>query len=484
MVRVESEVPASDVTVGGGIDRRGRWPAAVGLLFVAALAGYVLLRQRSYYASDGFFLEDSLRSGACTNTSHEAFLPILLGFARATAWLHLSPHETITALSACGGALGVVFTCLGLRLLGVDRPRALAAATAVAATPAVVFFATAVEYHGCFFAASQLAFVAAAWHARQPTAWRAVVLGLAMAGAGLVHATGWFLPLVLLPLASNFGARRAARPLLLAGVVAVAATVLAVAAARASGIGERPPVTLEFLADHAAEVAARLRFVPHVLVWEWLLPLLPLSLAGTACLLHAHARAAGAVAAAAALAYAVPVALILTDELWERGAYLLPCVTPLALACARALRPLQLLALALAGGALGVAGVRDHDRLGETYAAVVDGACACAAGLRPLLLVAERIERGACLVFADRVDHVWGGAFATQPAATVAAGGPALEAYLLDAERRGRQVLVSNRALAALDDSPGGRAAIGQLRARRRFETIAAAGFSGYRLSR
>lgn len=455
------------------------------LLFGASLALYLMLRQRSFYAEDGFFIQNCLQGGVWQNTSHEAFLPILHLFAKAVAWARLDPHRVITTLSALGGALGVTWTYLGTRRLMTDPLRPAAAAAVVATTPAVVFFATAVEYHGSFFAFSQLAFWVGVGYRQRPSRRRGLELGLAMAGAALVHSSGWFLPLLLVP-GLLIGVRRRPRAstVLLPIVVFALATFGAIWLARAAGIGVVPPFGLAFVADHIATIALRLLQVPVTFVHEWLLPLLPLSVLALLGLFLRPVRAAAAVAVLGGIAYAVPAALILAGDLREYGAYMLPCVGPLAVVGAKALRPGLLCVLAVVGGTIGVLQVRQQEQLVGAYEDVVRGAVAAGAGSKPLLLVAERVERGACVTFAGAVDYVSLGAWVVQdPAAIAAATG--LIAGWFDAEAtRGRVVLLSERAAAALERSPGGRALVQALRAVTRFEAIDVPGLRGWRLYR
>jgi hypothetical protein len=113
---------------------------------------------------------------------------------------------------------------------------------------------------------------------------------------------------------------------------------------------------------------------------------------------------------------------------------------------------------------------------------VVSGAAACSEGRRPLLLVAEPIERGACVVLADRADHLWIEPVSWQRLETVRAGSPALASLLAREHARGVQPLISARALHQVERSVAGRAFVAELRAMCAFEPMSAGGFTGYRL--
>ncbi|MEZ5962759.1 MAG: hypothetical protein R3F56_02825 [Planctomycetota bacterium] len=465
------------------------------LLGAVSLAVYLVLRQRSFYGADGFFLEHSLRADSFTNTSHEAFLPLLHAFAAAVAWTGIPAHAVLTSLSALGTAMGVILTLRTVHLVVGDRARATAAAALVAATPAVLFFATAVEYHGCFFAFAQLALLAAAAFAKRPSRARAVALGLAMAVATSVHTSGWFLPLVLVPfvaaqvgrggVASAAAALRASRR---GCVVALAVFVLAELTvtwgARRAGIGVPPPFGIDYVWSHLGSVAVpRLLQVPRTLLFEWVLPFAPLSLVALLLVRSTTAATTARAALLGVVLYCVPAAEILAGEIWERGAYLLPCVGPVAVAAAQALRARTLLLLALFGGAFGVAQVVFQERLTDEYATVAAWACDAAAGARPVLLVAEPVDWGAAVVHAGRLDHVQLESWKVRAGVSGDAEiGEAIRAWLRAESGLQHAPLVSARALAALARSADGRKLAHALRSAGHLEPVAAAGIEGFRL--
>jgi hypothetical protein len=427
---------------------------------VAALLLYLSLGQRALYAEDGFFILASLQTGAWQNTSHEAYLPLLQGFARLVEGLGWSSIRTVTALSATGSAIGVLFTHAGLRAAGCPPRQAQAATAAVALTPAVAFFATAVEYHGLFFGFAQAAFWATVRFARQPTLGRAAVLAVAMATAALMHSTGWLLPVALLPFWLATAERRA--PGLAVGVgLGFALTVaIGVWAARAVGVGLVPPVGPLTVIERWPEAVASLRHVPLVLLREWLLPLAPLTLLAGWASLHAGVRSVALGCLVTAVGYAVPCAVILSDRLCEHGAYLLPCVGPLAFVAARRFDWRVVAAGALVGGAISGQRLAVHDRIYDDYVAIVTGATEAARiavgqAAKPILVVAERIERGACMALAPSIGCVYAPLLQVSDAHHEAALA-GMAHYLRTQRAAGCVALISDRAAHALAGSREG----------------------------
>lgn len=457
----------------------------IALVFILSLACYVALGQRALYANDGFFLLASLQGGFVENTSHEAYLPLLQAFAGLTRWLDLSPVRVISLLSALGSALGVALTYVALRLLSVDTPeRSLPAAALVAGVSPVVFFATVVEYHGCFFAFSQLAFLACVLLVRRASLGRAVALGIAGAGAALVHSTGWFLPLLFLPFAhAQVGDRRhRAMYLLVALVITVALALTVITLLRAVGVAKAPPISLGHLGAYPVELARRLVHVPRTLWSEWFLPFAPASWIVLWLTWRGPGRRVAIAVVASAVAYAVPSALLLGRDIQERGAYFLPLIGPMAVVCAMSLRPRVLWTLAGLGFALGAVQVVEHDRLYDEYRAVVRGAVQAAAGRRPLLLTAESVERGACTVLATEVSFVNVATLTALAPAVLELTSSQIGAYLGQQLELGRQPMISTRALAVLGRGGAGPAVPAALRSTCRFEPVVNADFDGYLL--
>src|SRR5690606_36623148 len=139
--------------------------------------------------------------------------------------------------------------------------------------------------------------------------------GGALTAAGLVHSTGLFLPLLLLPFAHVL-ARPAARtlPLLLCAAGGLLGTVGVVVVLRGAGVAMTPPIGVSTLVENTAELAGRLVHVPGSLLREWVIPFLPVSVVVVGLAASPRATAARRMARAAVLsaaAYAVPTALIL-----------------------------------------------------------------------------------------------------------------------------------------------------------------------------
>lgn len=418
-------------------------------LFVCAFVAYTLLAGDALYAEDGFFILASLEARSCTRNLHEAFLPQLIAFGDLLSWLALPPHRVATLFSACGAALGVTLTHRALCVLEPgDRAAARRATALVVTAPAVVFFATVVEYHGFFFAYAQLALLCAAHLARAPGVKWAVGLGVAIAAATLVHSSGMFLPAVLLPLVL-VEARSVAptRRVALCGVAAVVSGVGAFGGRAAlQAIFVPRPLALPGL-DAAL---AGLPYVPHALLTEWLLPFAPVALGALLALRRAATRGLALWLWAAALVYALAASGALYDALWERGAYLLPLVGPAALLSVRSLQRAWVWVLVALGGAAAIVQVRVHASAAAAYPTFVQGVQEATAPAAPVALVLAQPERAAIAVLRPAWRAVDLRNVLVQDGAMVDATLAAVGAWLPALLPEGHRLLISDASLAEL----------------------------------
>jgi hypothetical protein len=453
-------------------------------IFLLAFVAYAALGQDALYRDDGFLLLGRLAERSCSHTSHEAFLPQLVAFGDLLAPLRLPPHRVATLFSALGTAAGVALTDRAMRLLepaGSGRP--LLATALVASAPAVVFFATVVEYHGWFFAFAQLAFLAAAWLARRPGVARGVVLGTCTAGATLVHSSGALLPALLLPCVlalSRSGGPRTPRlrSVLAAAGVHLALVPLGIAVLRALHIGRAPdPAPVLWM-------RARIDGLPAAVWHEWLLPFALVSVGSLAGLARRPTRRLAGATWTGVAVYAAFAACLL-GGLRERGAYLLPLAAPAALTCARAMPRAAGWIMVACAAAAAVAQVRVHDGAAAEYARFARGLEDAAAGRPAVALVVARTERAACATLPLAVPCADLGAWVHVPAEHLAAGKAALPAALAALVPQEAPLLVSDASLQALRAAtPQARALADALLACFPAARVDVPGFRGYRLSR
>lgn len=311
--------------------RRGRADAfwIAGLTFV----GYCSCSQDAFYRTDGQFLLMRLVRDLPPHPMHLLAEPLARVFLHLAWPLGLSIYDAMVLFSAVSTAVAVLPLHHAARLAGLSRARAALAAAMFAGAPAVLFYATIVEFHAIFLPWAGLAFLATTRLATRPSLARGVVAGTAAGFASVVHASGAILPALLVPWALVASARMAAdRGRVLRGVAAL----LIVHASCMLGLpvlfrllGVLPPVP-----DGAAENAgvayfvrhldtlllADVRHLPGTLVHEWLWPLAPASVL-------AFWRPRGAPGTAALLCALAPYlgsSWLLMRQENEYGAYVLP----------------------------------------------------------------------------------------------------------------------------------------------------------------
>ena len=425
------------------------------LLALAALLVYLALGQTYLFKTDGHFILQRLLADEVGFYNHFLYMPLLMAFRSALAefGLQLAPHRVATTFSAAGMAAGVLVAHAVCRRLRLRRSDAALATALCATAPAVVFFATVVEFHATFLPFALLAFLAVVAFEQRPTPWRAAVAG---AGSGLafaVHASGVLLPVLLVAwflAAAPLQRRRLGLAALLLAVHAATCWALANASI-ALGFGTFPAP-----ADTAAVLRlaspARWLDLPAVGWREAVEPYLPLSLAWLPALLVAPVRRRALALLCGALPFVVLGLAVIPVGQTERGAYLLPCALPAALLTVAVLPRVLVLVVLAVGAGLAFHGVKSHDDGGALYArfaAAVDAA----RGERPvLLLIATDDELGACVVAMPQQSYhllTW---VAVMPPEQVQPMLPQLEAALRWYWQRGDRVLLSEWARRFLRD--------------------------------
>jgi hypothetical protein len=336
------------------------------LVFALSAALYLALRQHTFYKTDGLTLVHFASTGSWWGSGHHAlYLPLLRLVHALLAPFGISVYESALALSALGGACGVAFAHAGFRRLGLERAQALIASALVGTAPALVFFATVVEYHGAYFALAGFAFWCMARCHERPSAVRALALGAACQLGAQVHSSGNLLPGLLLAwfVALGWGSREQRwRRVRLAVLAALAhAALLPLFGALWSGLGGGTSARsqLAFLLEEPGGLAD----VPRMLAHEALLPFLPLSVACWLAWLRKELRPELVALFLGLLPYAA-LSLLLgvgRPDFVERGAYWLPLAIPAARSCAAAVPRTGALGLALVALGLAWMAVARHD---------------------------------------------------------------------------------------------------------------------------
>lgn len=344
---------------------------------------YFVLRQASLHGGDARSLILAVTDGQLRHNRHFLFLPI------AVAWHWLTPfltvHVSLQLLSACGTALGLYWSLLALRQLGFSRAAAWAGMATLGLAPSAFYFATTVEYHGLAFGGFGLAWwVWAKWW-NQPSRRHALQFAMAAAIASGLHATGHMLTfsagLWLLA-----GRRMPWRELILQGALAAAAylglTATILLLMRAPGATLMQPAATLWPMTKWWSGAPSLQ----VLVREWLLPWMPVSLGMAATLVAFGRRLPTATCAGWRLGLACLASWLLclqaitlmipgTDEV---GAYFAPVAFPAAVwimaTVGRARVLLVAAALFATATSMGMPSREPIDPLFATGAAAIDAA--------------------------------------------------------------------------------------------------------------
>lgn len=466
-----------------------------GLLVAEATFVVSLLLAQSTSNQDGANFLVMAASGRIAESHHLLYVPLLLA-ARdlCGALVGATLYEAALLLSAAGTAAGVFFVHAGLCRLRMPRAQSLLAATLVAGSPAVLFFATMVESHGACFAFAGLAFAATAELVARPVPGRSVALGLATGLAYAVHASGMMLPALLLPTAVALGRQRSVPWRLLFGLAAVAgvthvAAILAVPLlAEQLGSGLSTSGQIDYMLVWVREYVRHPELLPGMLVSQWLLPYAPLSVAWIPALLRPGDRLLATLFGGVLSCY-LAVTFLLGGPVSQHqpGAYMLPLAPVMAWLAVRTFDRRWTLGLIACGFALSVYGIRAHD-VPERSARYVEGVRAIAGDHPALLVIGQWQEVDALFRELPGEPFLLLSELEVDPrdAATAAT---LLESYvglLLD---QGLQVLVSEGARTGLEKFgvfPEARrmlSLLDGLEARFGRRVVAASGFRGMRLS-
>ncbi|MAE76494.1 MAG: hypothetical protein CMJ85_06475 [Planctomycetes bacterium] len=364
-----------------------------GVVFVGFLLVYLTLGQSVFYKGDGPWIVKRLIDGSTDYPHHKLYMPMLVAFGDLVAPLGMTPYRTGVVFSAVGSALGVCLAHVAFRWLVPGR--AWLATLLLGLCPAVLLFATVVEFHGVLLGFAGIAFLLAAHLAIKPGWIVAVALGIATSVAAGVHSSGLVLPGVLLPwfLARRWHIGTRQHDLLLCGIAGAlhlgGAFLLA-----------KPDQATHFLETGFSHPQG-IEHLPGILHVEWLTAFFPLSIVVFAAAFRRGLRLQllAFVIGMAPYLYAA-LRLLVGDA--EFGAYLLPLAFVAALLTAIALPRLATALLVLTSATFGIVQVRQHDD-NEYYRAYAAGLNEVFAGKPALLLVGNPAEVGPILVHGPRL---------------------------------------------------------------------------------
>jgi hypothetical protein len=328
-------VPRAGSAMRGGL-------AHVVVAIVVAVV-LVLARQARLHGVDSDYLVQQLQAGDLQQyRRHVLFMPIA---GQVFAWLQpfgISAFVTLQLISAIGTALGVAATQRAATIFIAGTPALrgrvgpTAVAIAVAVAPALVYYGTAAELHGCFFAGVGLAWWAFARWWLAPSFARALLIGAAAGLATSLHACGIVLPGGFMLAAMALGRRNLGMQLQLMGGALLLAPVVMLAAALGAGCEAAAPMgeSVQWLQLWGLRIVVP--NWPAVIAQEWLWPFAPWSLLSLLGLAAARSRP-WALASLGVVCVHLPIALVLLARdppVVELGAYLLPVALPVALAAA------------------------------------------------------------------------------------------------------------------------------------------------------
>ncbi len=435
--------------------------------FVACLLLYVALGHVAFYKTDGpdivRLFDAHQKTGApLQHPWHVGFLPALEGFRRALAWVGLTPNYVQLGnwWSALLAAFGVACMRAGVRRLGLDARTGRLAVLALALSPGTLLFASVVEFHAPLLGMTGLCFWWTAVQVQRPSWWGMVALGGLCHGAFLIDGQGLFLPAWLL---SFFLARRAAngwlrRDVLFGALAGGVHVVLFVLLPRllTGFYGFWSNLAQGLHEEGAIGRPQSLDYTPTIFWQEWLWPLLPVSV----LVFAAPVRRALRLEFAAFVLGLLPFLYVSVRQLVfepEYGAYMLPMALPAALLVAqlftgarwKVLVPCLLLGLLPWAGAS-----REHLKAQAAWDAQFASAVAQAAGgMKPFVLVGSARELAAAYARLQPDELLWVRENATMARDKATPGHFAgIEGYLRALHAGGRAVLLSENALASLDD--------------------------------
>jgi hypothetical protein len=426
------------------------------LFAAAALLLYLALAADAFYKVDGIDIVRLLHEGG-EHPWHPGYLPALGAFGWLCRGVGLEPGllQLGAWFSALGAALGVGFARAGMARLELSPVVARLAVAAFALNPGLLTFATVVEFHGPMLAPLGLAFWWTTVQIARPTRWGMALLGALCHLPFLLHGQQLFLPLWLL---AFFLARRGLR----AAEFGRAALAGGVHAALILVLPRLLPACYGFWADLGAGAAAEgsigrpqsLDYAGVIFWQEWLLPLLPLSVLVFAALLRRRLWPEFAAFAVGFVPYLYVAVRQLVFEP-EYGAYLLPMVLPAAMLTARRFAARRVAwPLLLVGVYVWYQGPLQHlrvQRQQDDYFAI--GAASAAATARPYVLVGSHRELGSAFARLDPDDFLWVQPNAFRPREELDPRRlAAVEIYLRQLHGEGRAVLITESAIATLDD--------------------------------
>ena len=354
---------------------------------------YLSLAQEALHGLDVSVHVFFLTQGYLEHDYHFLYLKLVGAVWPLLREVGFTPHHALRLISALGSA-GFVLGChRAAARLGWSRSHAALVAGLCAVPAANVFFATVPEIHGLFGTFAGVVWWAWACLVRNPRVRGALVLGVASGMAASVHATGHLLlgaSLLLWWALTPTRTLRSALPLALAAGLAHLLLATGLALWLQPGRFAAPfQGQLQFVRDSATDARA-FASLWRVLRDEWLLAFLPLSLTCVAALLRPAARAL-AIATLVGVGVYLALAAALLNDLYERGAYLLPLALPFALCTLRAFGVRATLLVGLLALGFAVIRVRAHDHVDT--AAWVEGFVALAREEPPALICRDVPEQ-------------------------------------------------------------------------------------------
>lgn len=436
-----------------------RWLAIFGIACVV----FAALAPQGFYKADGPRLVLHLLRENPVWPQHPLYLPIVIGFGRVLEALgiELPPFDVCRVAAHIGTAAGLAFADVGMQRLfaaGKAAWRSAAATVLVATCPAVVLFGSVVEIHGVFFGFAGLSFALLclalprlALPRTSSAAWSevafALLAGAVSAVATAVHASGLLLPAAFLPLFVSVVAKpvdggHAARGRALAVALSFVAAHVGLVFVVADPFGASRFVEEGFGRPQGVE------HLPRVVLDEYVLALMPLSVLGLAVGFQRTTRWLGVAAFLAALPYCAAALELLVAEP-EFGAYLLPLALPLAYVCVRAYAAPILVLAAVVASVLGLATLRVFAPSAEDLRYRAD-LSTCIGEDRGMIFVGAVDELTNLLIAEPALDIVPLDEILVQAPEAVRATLPIFDAKLRDEWAKGRRTWLSGGARALL----------------------------------
>lgn len=354
---------------------------AVALVVVFACI-YAAIGQWTWYKIDGQITILRLAEQGLGHPRHllaDEVLRLFLGATRAVGLGSLSTYEAVRLFSVlCAALSGLVLHRCASRL-GFSRLHCATAQVALCATPALVFYASIVEFHAPFLFFASVAFYActrlgiAASRDSWATWCGAVLVGALSGIAFLQHASGQVLPALLMSwlvvlLVRN--GRGFATCLTMTAIVALSHFAIAKGLPslirhfellpRFAPVAPTDAGSWSYVSYHFDSMSwSELRHVPTTLIYEWALPFFSVSI--LAWFAKAERLRGARVGLLVALIPYLGVSFLLMRHQNEFGAYAIPCALLATLLAVSALPARFLLVLGLAALVGGIVNVRLHD---------------------------------------------------------------------------------------------------------------------------